>query len=129
MAKDNEHDELLAGLRDDVDSTSDKLDAEIDRSTAKDAEHDTLLKGLRVDVNANKSAIESEVARSTARDEAHDAAIAKNASDITTEVNRAKAEEAKIRQEMQTADTNLRACDRRRGRLAATDNRPVRVHG
>jgi hypothetical protein len=107
VAKDNEHDELLAGLRDDVDSTSDKLDAEIDRSTAKDAEHDTLLKGLRVDVNANKSAIESEVARSTARDEAHDAAIAKNASDITTEVNRAKAEEAKIRQEMQTADTNL----------------------
>lgn len=107
VAKDNEHDELLAGLRDDVDSTSDKLDAEIDRSTAKDAEHDTLLKGLRVDVNANKSAIESEVARSTARDEAHDAAIAKNASDITTEVNRAKAEEAKIRQEMKTADTNL----------------------
>lgn len=107
VAKDKEHDELLAGLRDDVDSTSDKLDAEIDRSTAKDAEHDTLLKGLRVDVNANKSAIESEVARSTARDEAHDAAIAKNASDITTEVNRAKAEEAKIRQEMQTADTNL----------------------
>lgn len=107
VAKDNEHDELLAGLRDDVDSTSDKLDAEIDRSTAKDAEHDTLLKGLRVDVNANKSAIDSEVARSTARDEAHDAAIAKNASDITTEVNRAKAEEAKIRQEMQTADTNL----------------------
>ena len=107
VAKDNEHDELLAGLRDDVDSTSEKLDAEIDRSTAKDAEHDTLLKGLRVDVNANKSAIDSEVARSTARDEAHDAAIAKNASDITTEVNRAKAEEAKIRQEMQTADTNL----------------------
>lgn len=107
VAKDKEHDDLLAGLRDDVDSTSDKLDAEIDRSTAKDAEHDTLLKGLRVDVNANKSAIESEVARSTARDEAHDAAIAKNASDITTEVNRAKAEEAKIRQEMQTADTNL----------------------
>jgi hypothetical protein len=107
VAKDNEHDELLAGLRDDVDSTSEKLDAEIDRSTAKDAEHDTLLKGLRVDVNANKSAIDSEVARSTARDEAHDAAIAKNASDITTEANRAKAEEAKIRQEMQTADTNL----------------------
>ena len=107
VAKDKEHDELLAGLRDDVDSTSDKLDAEIDRSTAKDAEHDTLLKGLRVDVNANKSAIDSEVARSTARDEAHDAAIAKNASDITTEANRAKAEEAKIRQEMQTADTNL----------------------
>lgn len=107
VAKDKEHDELLAGLRDDVDSTSDKLDAEIDRSTAKDAEHDTLLKGLRVDVNANKSAIDSEVARSTARDEAHDAAISKNASDITTEVNRAKAEEAKIRQEMQTADTNL----------------------
>lgn len=107
VAKDKEHDELLAGLRDDVDSTSDKLDAEIDRSTAKDAEHDTLLKGLRVDVNANKSAIDSEVARSTARDEAHDAAIAKNASDITTEANRAKAEEAKIRQEMKTADTNL----------------------
>ena len=107
VAKDKEHDELLAGLRDDVDSTSDKLDAEIDRSTAKDAEHDTLLKRLRVDVNANKSAIDSEVARSTARDEAHDAAIAKNASDITTEVNRAKAEEAKIRQEMKTADTNL----------------------
>lgn len=107
VAKDREHDELLAGLRDDVDSTSEKLDSEIDRSTAKDAEHDTLLKGLRVDVNANKSAIESEVARSTARDEAHDEAIAKNASDITTEVNRAKAEEAKIRQEMQTADTNL----------------------
>lgn len=107
VAKDKEHDELLAGLRDDVDSTSDKLDAEIDRSTAKDAEHDTLLKGLRVDVNANKSAIDSEVARSTARDEAHDAAIAKNTSDITTEANRAKAEEAKIRQEMQTADTNL----------------------
>lgn len=107
VAKDNEHDDLLAGLRDDVDSTSDKLDAEIDRSTAKDAEHDTLLKGLRVDVNANKSAIDSEVARSTARDEAHDEAIAQNASDITTEVNRAKAEEAKIRQEMQTADTNL----------------------
>lgn len=107
VAKDKEHDELLAGLRDDVDSTSDKLDAEIDRSTAKDAEHDTLLKGLRVDVNANKSAIDSEVARSTARDEAHDEAIAQNASDITTEVNRAKAEEAKIRQEMQTADTNL----------------------
>ena len=107
VAKDKEHDELLAGLRDDVDSTSDKLDAEIDRSTAKDSEHDTLLKGLRVDVNANKSAIDSEVARSTARDEAHDTAIAKNASDITTEVNRAKAEEAKIRQEMQTADTNL----------------------
>lgn len=107
VAKDNEHDELLAGLRDDVDFTSDKLDAEIDRSTAKDAEHDTLIKGLRVDVNANKSAIDSEVARSTARDEAHDEAIAKNASDITTEVNRAKAEEAKIRQEMQTADTNL----------------------
>lgn len=107
VAKDKEHDELLAGLRDDVDFTSDKLDAEIDRSTAKDAEHDTLIKGLRVDVNANKSAIESEVARSTARDEAHDEAIAKNASDITTEVNRAKAEETKIRQEMQTADTNL----------------------
>lgn len=107
VAKDNEHDELLEGLRDDVDSTSSKLDAEINRSTTKDAEHDTLLKGLRVDVNANKSAIESEVARSTARDEAHDAAIAKNASDITTEVNRAKAEEAKIRQEMQTADTDL----------------------
>ena len=107
VAKDKEHDELLEGLRDDVDSTSDKLDAEIDRSTAKDAEHDTLLKGLRVDVNANKSAIESEVARSTARDEAHDAAIAKNTSDITTEANRAKAEEAKIRQEMKTADTNL----------------------
>ena len=107
VAKDREHDELLAGLRDDVDSTSEKLDSEIDRSTAKDAEHDTLLKGLRVDVNANKSAIESEVARSTARDEAHDEAIAKNASDITTEVNRAKAEEAKIRQEMKTADTNL----------------------
>ena len=107
VAKDKEHDDLLAGLRDDVDSTSDKLDAEIDRSTAKDAEHDTLLKGLRVDVNANKSAIDSEVARSTARDEAHDTAIAKNASDITTEVNRAKAEEAKIRQEMKTADTNL----------------------
>lgn len=107
VAKDNEHDDLLAGLRDDVDSTSDKLDAEIDRSTAKDAEHDTLLKGLRVDVNANKSAIDSEVARSTARDEAHDTAIAKNASDITTEVNRAKEEEAKIRQEMKTADTNL----------------------
>lgn len=107
VAKDNEHDELLAGLRDDVDFTSDKLDAEIDRSTAKDAEHDTLIKGLRVDVNANKSAIDSEVARSTARDEAHDEAIAQNASDITTEVNRAKAEEAKIRQEMQTADTNL----------------------
>lgn len=107
VAKDKEHDELLEGLRDDVDSTSSKLDAEIDRSTAKDAEHDTLLKGLRVDVNANKSAIDSEVARSTARDEAHDTAIAKNASDITTEVNRAKAEEAKIRQEMKTADTNL----------------------
>lgn len=107
VAKDNEHDELLAGLRDDVDSTSDKLDAEIDRSTAKDAEHDTLLKGLRVDVNANKSAIDSEVARSTARDEAHDAAISKNASDIATETSRAKAEEAKIRQEMKTADTNL----------------------
>lgn len=107
VAKDKEHDELLEGLRDDVDSTSDKLDAEIDRSTAKDAEHDTLLKGLRVDVNANKSAIDSEVARSTARDEAHDEAIAQNASDITTEVNRAKAEEAKIRQEMKTADTNL----------------------
>ena len=107
VAKDNEHDELLAGLRDDVDSTSNKLDAEIDRSTAKDAEHDTLLKGLRVDVNANKSAIDSEVARSTARDEAHDTAIANNASDITTEVNRAKAEEEKIRQEMKTADTNL----------------------
>lgn len=107
VAKDKEHDDLLEGLRDDVDSTSNKLDAEIDRSTAKDAEHDTLLKGLRVDVNANKSAIDSEVARSTARDEAHDTAIAKNASDITTEVNRAKAEEAKIRQEMKTADTNL----------------------
>jgi hypothetical protein len=60
-----------------------------------------------VDVNANKSAIDSEVARSTARDEAHDAAISKNASDITTESSRAKAEEAKIRQEMQAADTNL----------------------
>lgn len=107
VAKDKEHDDLLEGLRDDVDSTSNKLDAEIDRSTAKDAEHDTLLKGLRVDVNANKSSIDSEVARSTARDEAHDTAIAKNASDITTEVNRAKAEEAKIRQEMKTADTNL----------------------
>lgn len=107
VAKDKEHDDLLAGLRDDVDSTSDKLDAEIDRSTAKDAEHDTLLKGLRVDVNANKSAIDSEVARSTARDEAHDAAISKNASDIATESSRAKAEEAKIRQEMQSADTNL----------------------
>ena len=107
VAKDNEHDELLEGLRDDVDSTSAKLDAEIDRSTAKDAEHDTLLKGLRVDVNANKSAIDSEVARSTARDEAHDAAISKNASDIATESSRAKAEEAKIRQEMKTADTNL----------------------
>ena len=88
-------------------SISSKLDAEIDRSTAKDAEHDTLLKGLRVDVNANKSAIESEVARSTARDEDHDAAISKNASDIATETSRAKAEEAKIRQEMKTADTNL----------------------
>ena len=107
VAKDNEHDELLEGLRDDVDSTSSKLEAEIDRSTAKDAEHDTLLKGLRVDVNANKSAIESEVARSTARDEQHDAAISKNASDIATETSRAKAEEAKIRQEMKTADTNL----------------------
>ena len=107
VAKDKEHDDLLEGLRDDVDSTSNKLDAEINRSTTKDAEHDTLLKGLRVDVNANKSAIDSEVARSTARDEAHDTAIAKNASDITTEVNRAKAEEAKIRQEMKTADTNL----------------------
>lgn len=107
VAKDNEHDELLEGLRDDVDSTSSKLEAEIDRSTAKDAEHDTLLKGLRVDVNANKSAIESEVARSTARDEAHDAAISKNASDIATETSRAKAEEAKIRREMKTADTNL----------------------
>lgn len=107
VAKDNEHDELLEGLRDDVDSTSSKLDAEIDRSTTKDAEHDTLLKGLRVDVNANKSAIDSEVARSTARDEAHDAAISKNASDIATESSRAKAEEAKIRQEMQSADTNL----------------------
>lgn len=107
VAKDNEHDELLEGLRDDVDSTSSKLDAEIDRSTTKDAEHDTLLKGLRVDVNANKSAIDSEVARSTARDEAHDAAISKNASDIATETSRAKAEEAKIRQEMKTADTNL----------------------
>lgn len=107
VAKDNEHDELLEGLRDDVDSTSSKLEAEIDRSTAKDAEHDTLLKGLRVDVNANKSAIESEVSRSTARDEAHDAAISKNASDIATETSRAKAEEAKIRQEMKTADTNL----------------------
>ena len=107
VAKDNEHDELLEGLRDDVDSTSSKLEAEIDRSTAKDAEHDTLLKGLRVDVNANKSAIESEVARSTARDEDHDAAISKNASDIATETSRAKAEEAKIRQEMKTADTNL----------------------
>lgn len=107
VAKDNEHDELLEGLRDDVDSTSAKLDAEIDRSTAKDAEHDTLLKGLRVDVNANKSAIDSEVARSTARDEAHDAAISKNASDIATESSRAKEEEAKIRQEMQAADTNL----------------------
>ena len=107
VAKDNEHDELLEGLRDDVDSTSAKLDEEIDRSTAKDAEHDTLLKGLRVDVNANKSAIDSEVARSTARDEAHDAAISKNASDIATESSRAKAEEAKIRQEMKTADTNL----------------------
>lgn len=107
VAKDKEHDELLEGLRDDVNSTSSKLDAEIDRSTAKDAEHDTLLKGLRVDVNANKSAIESEVARSTARDEQHDAAISKNASDIATETSRAKAEEAKIRQEMKTADTNL----------------------
>lgn len=107
VAKDKEHDELLEGLRDDVNSTSSKLDAEIDRSTAKDAEHDTLLKGLRVDVNANKSAIESEVARSTARDEDHDAAISKNASDIATETSRAKAEEAKIRQEMKTADTNL----------------------
>ena len=107
VAKDKEHDDLLEGLRDDVDSTSNKLDAEIDRSTAKDAEHDTLLKGLRVDVNANKSAIESEVSRSTARDEAHDAAISKNASDISNEVTRAKAEEAKIRQEMKTADTNL----------------------
>ena len=107
VAKDNEHDELLEGLRDDVDSTSSKLDAEINRSTTKDAEHDTLLKGLRVDVNANKSAIDSEVARSTARDEAHDAAISKNASDIATETSRAKAEEAKIRQEMQSADTNL----------------------
>ena len=107
VAKDNEHDELLEGLRDDVDSTSSKLDAEIDRSTTKDAEHDTLLKGLRVDVNANKSAIDSEVARSTARDEDHDAAISKNASDIATETSRAKAEEAKIRQEMQAADTNL----------------------
>lgn len=66
-----------------------------------------MLKGLRVDVNANKSAIDSEVARSTARDEAHDAAISKNASDIATETSRAKAEEAKIRQEMKTADTNL----------------------
>ena len=90
-----------------MDSTSSKLDAEINRSTTKDAEHDTLLKGLRVDVNANKSAIDSEVARSTARDEAHDAAISKNASDIATESSRAKAEEAKIRQEMQSADTNL----------------------
>ena len=107
VAKDNEHDELLEGLRDDVDSTSSKLEAEIDRSTAKDAEHDTLLKGLRVDVNANKSAIEAEIDRSTARDEAHDAAISKNASDIATETSRAKAEEAKIRQEMKTADTNL----------------------
>lgn len=107
VAKDKEHDELLEGLRDDVYSISSKLDAEIDRSTAKDAEHDTLLKGLRVDVNANKSAIESEVARSTARDEDHDAAISKNASDIATETSRAKAEEAKIRQEMKTADTNL----------------------
>ena len=107
VAKDKEHDELLEGLRDDVDSTSSKLDAEINRSTTKDAEHDTLLKGLRVDVNANKSAIDSEVARSTARDEAHDAAISKNASDIATESSRAKAEEAKIRQEMQSADTNL----------------------
>ena len=107
MAKDKEHDELLEGLRDDVDSTSSKLDAEINRSTTKDAEHDTLLKGLRVDVNANKSAIDSEVARSTARDEAHDAAISKNASDIATESSRAKEEEAKIRQEMQSADTNL----------------------
>lgn len=107
VAKDKEHDELLEGLRDDVDSTSSKLDAEINRSTTKDAEHDTLLKGLRVDVNANKSAIESEVARSTARDEDHDAAISKNASDIATETSRAKAEEAKIRQEMKTADTNL----------------------
>lgn len=107
MDKDKEHDGLLEGLRDDVDSTSAKLDAEIDRSTAKDAEHDTLLKGLRVDVNANKSAIESEVSRSTARDEAHDAAIAKNASDISNEVTRAKAEEAKIRQEMKAADTTL----------------------
>lgn len=60
-----------------------------------------------MDVNANKSAIDSEVARSTARDEAHDAAISKNASDIATETSRAKAEEAKIRQEMKTADTNL----------------------
>ena len=107
VAKDKEHDELLEGLRDDVDSISSRLESEIDRSTAKDAEHDTLLKGLRVDVNANKSAIESEVARSTARDEDHDEAISKNASDITAEVNRAKAEEAKIRQEMKTADTNL----------------------
>lgn len=107
VAKDKEHDELLEGLRDDVDSTSSKLDAEINRSTTKDAEHDTLLKGLRVDVNANKSAIDSEVARSTARDEAHDADISKNASDIATETSRAKAEEAKIRQEMKTADTNL----------------------
>ena len=107
VAKDKEHDDLLEGLRDDVDSTSSKLDAEINRSTTKDAEHDTLLKGLRVDVNANKSAIDSEVARSTARDEAHDAAISKNASDIATESSRAKAEEAKIRQEMQSADTNL----------------------
>lgn len=107
VAKDKEHDELLEGLRDDVYSISSELDAEIDRSTAKDAEHDTLLKGLRVDVNANKSAIESEVARSTARDEDHDAAISKNASDIATETSRAKAEEAKIRQEMKTADTNL----------------------
>lgn len=107
VAKDKEHDELLEGLRDDVYSISSKLDAEIDRSTAKDAEHDTLLKGLRVDVNANKSAIESEVARSTARDEDHDAAISKNASDIATETSRAKAEEAKIQQEMKTADTNL----------------------
>lgn len=96
-----------------------------------------MLKGLRVDVNANKSAIDSEVARSTARDEAHDAAISKNASDIATETSRAKAEEAKIRQEMKTADTNLqnaiterdRASHRRRGRLATTDNGSFRING
>ena len=51
-----------------LDNLNDKLDAEIERSTAKDAEHDAA-------IEATNEALQAEIERSTAKDAEHDAAI------------------------------------------------------